>query len=289
MSTARWRPAGADVTRSMSAPEIPQAGYAPISGITYPSRTNPGVPGRAPPADDSISQSTEPCEDERVHRRSVEELVNVDDPAWPAISALVEKGPTAAVLDVDPQQARKVLECLQVTARSYLGALALNTGGILADGGWFRLLGGGSDKLADLATVNHLNEATDSPPPFLLVGFDALGGRFAVDGGGLGIGAGEVCYFGPDTLSWGGLGGGHAEFVTAAITGELSQSFASLRWPRWEVEVEALRPDQGLSIWPPPFSAEGQDLSGTTRRPVPISELFDFYDDAAGQLGAAGG
>lgn len=223
-----------------------------------------------------------------MHRRSFEDLVSVEDPAWPAILALVKKARTATILDIDPERARQVLVSLQVTARSYLGALALNTGGILADRGWFRLLGGGSDTLADLATVNHLNEATDSPPPFLVVGFDALGGRFAVDGGGLGIGAGEVCYFGPDTLSWGGLGGGHAEFVTAAITGKLSQSFAPLRWPGWQDEVAALRPDQGLAVWPPPFSAEGQDVATAIRRPVPIRELFAFYDDAARQLGRSG-
>lgn len=200
----------------------------------------------------------------------------------------MRKAPTVTMLDVDPHRARQVLMTLQVTARSYLGALALHTGGVLADHGWFRLLGGGSEALADLATANHLTDVTDAPPSFLVVGFDALGGQFAVDGGGLGIGAGEVCYFGPDALAWGGLGGGHAEFVTAAITGELSETFASLRWPGWQDEVSALRPDQGLSVWPPPFTAEGQDLATTSRRPVPIGELFELYDDAARQLGQPG-
>ncbi len=223
-----------------------------------------------------------------MQRRTAEELANVEDPAWPAISALVQEAPTATVLDVDHHRARQVLECLQVTARSYLGALALHTGGILADHGWFRLLGGGSDGLVDLAAANGLDEATDQPPPFLIVGFDALGGRFAVDGGGLGIGPGEVCYFGPDTLAWGGLGGGHAEFVTAAITGALSQAFAALRWPGWEDEVVALRPDQGISVWPPPFSAEGQDPATAARQPVPMGELVEFYDDAARRLGRPG-
>ncbi|PVU82034.1 hypothetical protein DDP54_02305 [Cellulomonas sp. WB94] len=223
-----------------------------------------------------------------MQRRSADELAAVDDPAWPAVSSLLDRVRTATALEVDPERGRRVLFSLQVTARSYLGALALNTGGILADHGWFRLLGGGSDHLDDVASVNNLDgrRGTHQPPPFLLVGFDALGGRFAIDGGGLGVAAGEVCYFGPDTLSWGGLGGGHADFVTAAISGALSQTFAPLRWSGWQDEVAALRADQGLSIYPPPFSREGQDIAAASRRAVPVRELVYFYDEAARQLGA---
>lgn len=226
------------------------------------------------------------CEDEGVHRRSAEELAAVDDPAWRVLSSMLESTTTARALEVDPRRGRRVLASLQVTARSYLGALALNTGGILADHGWFRLLGGGNDLLDDLASVNHLDggEGADEPPAFLVVGFDALGGRFAIDGGSLGVGPGEVCYFGPDTLSWGSLGGGHADFVTAAITGALSQTFASLRWPGWQDEVASLRPDQGLSVYPPPFSVEGQDIAAASRRAVPVHELFYFYDECARQM-----
>jgi hypothetical protein len=112
-----------------------------------------------------------------------------------------------------------------------------------------------------------------------------VGGRFAIDCGGLGVGASAVCYFGPDTLSWGGLGVGRADFVTAAISGELSQTFAPLRWSGWQDEVAALRPDQGLSVYPPPFTCEGQDVATASRRAVPASEPLYFYDDSARQLG----
>ena len=164
----------------------------------------------------------------------------------------------------------------------------MNTGGVLVDHGWFRLLGGGSDHLADLASVNGLDVDGGSPgaPPYLIIGFDVLGGRFAIDGGGLGVAAGEVCYFGPDSLAWGGLGGGYADFVTAAIAGGLSEAFAPLRWPGWEAEVSALRPDHGLALYPPPFAREGQDLAAVTRRAVPLIELLEFYEEAARQLDA---
>lgn len=219
--------------------------------------------------------------------RAVSELVDVSDPAWDEIRALAEGSGSATVLDIERAQGEEVLWRLQVTARSYLGALALNTGGLLVDHGWFRLLGGGSPRMLDLASANDLGDPTSSSasPPSLLVAYDALGGRFAIDGGGLGVAPGEVCYFGPDSLAWGGLGGGHAQFVTAVIDGTLSATFADLRWANWEQEVESLSPDQALSIFPPPFTKEGRDIASASRRPVPVRELFGFLDEAASQLG----
>ena len=214
--------------------------------------------------------------------------MDVPDPAWDDIQDLTGQNLAAAIVDGDSERGKGVLWRLQVTARSYLGALALHSGGVMAEHGWFRLLGGGSPYLADLAIANGLGEPGEGagPPPYLLVGYDVLGGRFAIDGGGLGVAVGEVCYFGPDSLSWGGLGGGHADFVTAAIGGHLAEAFESLRWTRWQEEVRQLRPDQGLSVYPHPFTREGKDLGASSRRPIPIQELFNCYDDAARQLDA---
>jgi Protein of unknown function DUF2625 len=55
-----------------------------------------------------------------------------------------------------------------------------------------RLLGGGSGRLPDLVTASGLGPPTASTPP-LTVGFDMLGGRFAVNSGGLPGQLGEVC------------------------------------------------------------------------------------------------
>lgn len=176
----------------------------------------------------------------------------------------------------------QVLEALQVTARSPLGALALNTGALLADNGWFRILGGGAEGIPDLATVNSLPSVQS--PPHLTIAWDVLGGQFAVDGGGLGLAPGVVCYFGPDTLAWQSLGMGHGQFVFAAIAGELADVFADLRWQGWEEEVRGLLPADGISVYPPPFTEEGKDIASTHRRPVPLAELVDFYIDMAAHL-----
>lgn len=210
--------------------------------------------------------------------RSAAELANVNEPAWPEIERMVAGG-NAVVLPIEPGRGLETLWSLQVTARSYLGAMALNCGGIVADHGWFRLYGSGTDLLPDLATKNGLGQPTEesAPPGALLVGEDVVGGRFAIDGGALGVKPGEVCYFGPDTLSWDGLGGGYSAFVSALLSGGLGEVFASLRWPGWESEIRDLRLDEGIMLWPPPSTEEGKDVSQTTRRPVPMSQLRHLY------------
>lgn len=216
--------------------------------------------------------------------RPVADLVAVDDPAWPQIEDAIERGTTPVeVLPVSRERGERVLHRLQVTSGSTLGALALECGGLLVDHGWLRVLGGGHDGIPDLASANGLVEPTDSStaPPWMLVALDVLGGRFAIDGGGLGVAHGQVCYFAPDTLRWESLDLGHTAFIHAMIGGAGEGFYESRRWPGWEDECARLAHTHGFSLWPPPFSAEGQDLTAVSRRGVPMEELLEFYDDAA--------
>jgi hypothetical protein len=192
------------------------------------------------------------------------------------------------VLPVPVEQAMAVLYRLQVTARSALGALALNCGGLLIDHGWLRVLGGGGVGLSDLATVNDLVDPAQSqgPPPLLTVAFDVLGGRFAIDGGGLGVQPGQVCYWGPDTLEWNGLGVGHSDFVAWALTDGPTEFYADLRWRNWSDEVDHLSPSEGISVYPPLFTAEAQPIDDTSRRAIPFDELLRGHQDMAAQLAA---
>lgn len=119
--------------------------------------------------------------------RPAGELAEVPDPAWPQWLELIRLAPVpVVVLPVARQAGLEVLFRLQVTARTMMGALALNSGGLLADHGWLRLLGGGTANPPDLAAVNGLGQpGASGPPPSLTVGFDVLDGRFAINGGGL--------------------------------------------------------------------------------------------------------
>jgi hypothetical protein len=219
--------------------------------------------------------------------RSAGELAEVPDPAWPEWLQLIRLAPVpVVVLPVARHAGLEVLFRLQVTARSMMGALALNSGGLLADHGWLRLLGGGTANLPDLAAVNGLGPPGPSePPPSLTVGFDVLGGRFAVNGGGLRGQPGEVCYWGPDTLAWTPLGGGYSQFARMVLGGGLAGFYQDLRWPGWQEEAAALNADQGISVYPFLFTAESRPVAQASRRPVPFAELLGVHAETERQIG----
>lgn len=225
--------------------------------------------------------------------RAQAELADVDDPAWPELEASIKDSQLPVeVISIPPDQGRTVLHQLQVTARSTLGALALNTGGLLIDHGWLRILGGGGQDLPSLATANNLDSPGEvpGPPPLMTVAFDVLGGHFAIDGGGLGVEPGKVCYWAPDTLEWSSLGVGHSAFVEWALTKEGPASFyEDMRWEGWRDEVKGVAPSQGISVYPPLFSAEAYPLVNTSRRAVPFDDVFAFNKDMADQLTAPPG
>lgn len=220
--------------------------------------------------------------------RSVADLVDVPSNAWPDVQRAAAAAPVPVdVLPVDQAAAAASLHSLQVTTGSVLGALAYNCGGILIDHGWVRLLAGGTPELPGLAAANNLDAPVPhrAPPPWLLIGFDVLGGRFAIDGGGLGVAAGQVCYWAPDTLEWEGLEMGHAAFIKAFLGGATGEFYAPMRWADWEAEVSGIRLDQGIAMMPPPFTSQGDDVESVARRAVPFSELLAFYEQMAVQAG----
>lgn len=222
------------------------------------------------------------CDDQRVTEWRSADQWRAAASAWPEIRHLIETATSAVrLLPADPARRDEALEALQVTTGSYLGALAGECGGLLVDNGWLRVLAAGTPDLPGLHQATALGSA---PPPWLEVAWDVLGGRFAINGGGLAAEPGEVCYWGPDTLDWTPIGGGHSRFVGWALGGGLTDFYESLRWDGWEREVADLRPDQGLSVYPPPFAREGQTIGAGSRKPVPIAELHAFYADIAAQV-----
>lgn len=121
-------------------------------------------------------------------------------------------------------------------------------------------------------------------PPYLVIALDVLGGRFAVNGGGLPGAPGQVAYFGPDTLDWLPTQLSHSAFVEWAFTGDTAAFYEDLRWNGWESEVRAVALGSLLAVYPPLFTKEGKDLATASRRSVPWRELADWLDDAKRQL-----
>jgi len=222
--------------------------------------------------------------------RTLPELLS-DDPAWPLVQSwIAESSRAVEVLPVDRARAGAVLLAVQVTTRSPMGALALETGGLLVDGGWLRILGGGGARMdGDLARWNGMGDRPLVQPQdrLFVVGHDAVGGFFALDGGALGEGKGGVFYLAPDSLEWEHLDLGYSQWIVAMLSDRIAQFYEDSRWNGWEAEVAAAGPDRGISIAPPLFTAESRPIEKASRRAVPMLELWHFHHDAAGQLGGA--
>jgi Protein of unknown function DUF2625 len=103
-----------------------------------------------------------------------------------------------------------------------------------------------------------------------------VGGFFAVDGGGLGLERGKVCYFAPGTLAWESTHLGYSEFLVWCFRGDLGKYYEDVRWSGWQDEASAVRGDQALSIYPF-LSCTGPPIAERSRRPVSIAEIYDLH------------
>ena len=80
--------------------------------------------------------------------RSLDELINKEDPGWPLVKQWIDLAKNKVeILPKDSTNAEEALYKTQVTTRAPMGAIVYETGGLLVDNGWIRILGSGSVKL----------------------------------------------------------------------------------------------------------------------------------------------
>ncbi|MEU8284681.1 DUF2625 family protein [Micromonospora sp. NPDC048905] len=200
----------------------------------------------------------------------------MEQSAWAEISALAAAAPyPVEVLPVNLERAAACLAALEVTTRSWLGAVVANSGGLVIDHGWLRVLGGGHDALPDVAAEMVPGTAR------LVVAFDVMGGQFAWLQAEPGVRP-TVHYFGPEDVAWQDLELGYGDWLEAMLAGSLTDFYEGLRWPGWEVEVANVALDQGIHTLPPPWTREGKDLSVVSRKPIPLAELVSIHQMVAG-------
>jgi hypothetical protein len=221
--------------------------------------------------------------------KALKELIS-DDPAWPVVQQWIKAASNRVeVLPASEPARSRSLEELQVTTRSPMGAVVYETGGLLIDGGWLRVLGSGHPRLPrTLPGWNKGRTWTEgqSPPPLLIVADDVVGGSYAVNGGAFQAPRGHVHYFAPDRLEWQSLEVGYSDFLQWTLRGNLEKFFEEQRWPGWPAEISALSGDQALSIYPFLW-AEGPPIAERKRGPVPMSEVFEFQFDMQRQMNEA--
>jgi len=213
-----------------------------------------------------------------VRLRSLEDLIVKKDPAWPLVRSWVENARNKVeVLPADPRASGESLYEAQVTTRSPIGAIVYMTGGILVDSGWIRILGSGHPKLTrSLPSWNKGKTSTlpGTPPPFLLIADDAIGGFFMLNGGGLGNDPGKIYYLSPNKLIYESLGLTYTEFLHFCFNSDLDEFYGPMRWQGWEEEVCRLHGDQVFSaptpLWERPFG----DMAGESRIRIPVGDMY---------------
>ena len=219
---------------------------------------------------------------QQMPQRSLAELINTQEPGWELVSGWIKAAKNKVqVLPKSSARADSALLAAQVTTRSPLGAIIHETGGVLVEYGWLRILGSGCPALN--RSVMDWNK--DKLPGMLLVADDVMGGFYAINGGAFGQETlGQVFYFAPDNLQWEATHKTYSEFLLFCFSGDLASYYENLRWPGWQKEIQALSGNQGIMCVPFLFTTEGKKVARTKRGIVPIAEIWGFQQDTKHQL-----
>lgn len=212
--------------------------------------------------------------------RTLEELINTDEPGWPIVKEWISLAANKVeILPCDKLCAETALINTQVTTRSLMGAIIYETGGLLIEGGWIRILGSGSERMKrSLPQWNKGKTFSEygEPAPYLLVADDAVGGLFAVNGGYLGADKGNMYYFSPDSLEWEPMEIGYSQFLLFCFESDLNHFYDNLRWNNWIKDTENLSPDYAYQFYPFLWTEEGKDINLVSRKPLSIEEVYNF-------------
>jgi hypothetical protein len=221
--------------------------------------------------------------------RTVEELVNKDDPGWTLVQKWIDSAKNKVeVLPCDSSKAKDALYKTQVTTRSPMGAIIYSTGGLLIDNGWLRILGSGHSKLNRALPEWNKGKSFKEfgeTPSFLLIADDAIGGFFAINGGYFGKDVGKVYYLSPDNLQWEQLNITYSEFLIFCFNGDFNEFYKNLRWTNWRSEVSTLDGNMVYSFYPFLWTNEGKDINKNLRKAIQIQEQFDFTLSSREQRG----
>ncbi len=202
-------------------------------------------------------------------------MTDTEATAWDVLWGLIEAAPFDVEVIPPSDRAEKDTDALGLVSGSLLGSIILNTGGLILDHGWLRLLGSNSVRMG--RSLRDWNERLGlRGEGMLVIGDDALGGFFALNGGLLPGERGEAFYFAPDTLAFEAMGCGHSALVQFLLGPGMASFYEEQRWAGWEAETQRLAGDRAIFVHPPVF-AEGPPIAERRRGAVPLSEIITLH------------
>lgn len=220
--------------------------------------------------------------------RTLADLINQAEPALPMVRTWIQDAKCPVeILPCSVADGEKALLAAQVTTRSPMGTICHETGGILVDHGWLRILGAGCLRLPRALMAWNEGRVPLSPdgrPLVLLVADDVIGGFFAMNGGGMpDVEPGHVAYLAPDTLNWESLGLNYSQFLCWSWSGRMETFYGEQRWPGWQTEIAQLDGAQVIGIYPFLW-AKGPPIGERHRGVVPIAEAWSLTMDMRNQM-----
>lgn len=221
-------------------------------------------------------------------KKDIEELIFNEGTAWEFLSEWIKEASNKVfVLEPLLDRGKEILNDLQITNKSTLGSIAFQTGGMLVDNGWLKILGSGNEKICgDILTWNAL-EGTMIKHRIegaLIVAYDVIGGFFAINAGAFSGPIKQMYYFAPERLEWEEMEFGYTDFINWALNGNLSLFYENFRWENWEKDLSSLKGNEGFAFYPFLWSKEASDINKVQKSHVPIKEIWDIQQEFLKQM-----
>ena len=218
----------------------------------------------------------------------IENLINEQDSGWTFVKQWISDAKNKVeILPVNLENAKTTLYKIQVTTRSPMGAIIYETGGILIDDGWIRILGSGSEKLPRNIADWNIGKGVPKigeKPTFFLIADDAIGGFFVLNMGEFGNDLGKVYYFAPDSLDFEPLDLSYSEFINFCFDNNLDELYKGLRWKNWREDTSKLNGDKVFNFYPFLWTKEGKNIENDSRKAISVEEQYHLNIDFKKQL-----
>lgn len=207
-------------------------------------------------------------------------MSNVNNNLWQEIKNMINSYAKESVINLgEVKLGEEAIKILDITQKSALGSIILNTSGIVIDN-WIRILGHDSKENRGILSYNLIKEdgIAKRIEKMLIVADDIIGGIFALNAGRFSEGVGDVWYFAPDTLEWESIDMKYSEFVAWTVQGNVDEFYSTMRWKAWKEDSKKVKFNEAILIYPFLWSNEIQ-LETADKKIVPVEELLQINQE----------
>ncbi|MBR5713150.1 MAG: DUF2625 family protein [Lachnospiraceae bacterium] len=191
---------------------------------------------------------------------------------WTQVKAMFERsGRRVKIYDGFREQGANDIAAINASPESVLGAVVLNSSGIVVDN-WITILGQSSAERAGIA--DFCERLGCDFGKMAVVAVDVVGGVFAINLGRFEEDFGMVWYFAPDTISWESMEVRYSEFLAWVAQGDIDGFCRTLRWSGWEADVEGVDSFNCGVLFYPYLWAKECNIETASRKIVPLRELI---------------